>query len=73
MKNADMPAIGPARLAGEDRFACAPGLTKRELIAAMAMQGLVASGKAWDGPMGWIGEEAVRIADALLDTLEKTV
>ena len=35
MKNGDMPAIGHAGRIDEDGFACAPGLTKRELFAAM--------------------------------------
>lgn len=56
----------------EGRMNAPSGLTKRELFAAMAMQGLLASGKAWNGPMGWIGEESVRVADSLLETLEKT-
>ncbi len=72
MKNGDMPATGHAGRIDENGFAHAPGLTKRELIAAMAMQGILASGKAWSGPMGWIGEESVRLTDSLLGTLEKT-
>lgn len=71
LKNADMPATGHAGLAGEDRFACAPGLTKRELIAAMAMQGLLAGG--WDhaGVPREGAETAVAYADHLLDTMER--
>lgn len=49
------------------------GLTKRELFAAMAMQGLVAS-EAWSDHMNHldIARWAVSNADALVETLEKT-
>jgi hypothetical protein len=46
------------------------GLTKRELFAAMAMQGFCANVKAstqWDGETR--AQKAVRQADALLDAL----
>ena len=51
------------------------GLTKREMFAAMAMQGIISAG--WDSGdvrahEGWrneLGREAVRYADALLEVL----
>jgi len=47
------------------------GLTKRELFAAMAMQGMIAAGydKDMRGYAGWreeLGKEAFRFADALI-------
>lgn len=53
------------------------GLTKRELFAAMAMQGLVTATfnykREWTGQMtpAWIAEEAVNVADALIQELDK--
>lgn len=41
MKNGDMPATGHAGRIDENGFAHAPGLTKRETFAAMAMQGML--------------------------------
>lgn len=72
LKNADMPAIGHAGLAGEDRFACAPGLTKRELIAAMAMQGIRATMTNSHANYADVARGAVAQADALLAALERT-
>lgn len=49
------------------------GLTKRELIAAMAMQGLVSSitmGRS--DVMNFICETSVQYADALIAELERT-
>lgn len=48
------------------------GLTKRELFAAMAMQGLLASNAAW-GPdeLPVHARIAAQLADALLAELEK--
>lgn len=53
------------------------GLTKRELFAAMAMQGLASNGDAMQamakkGILEWdIVADAVRMADSLLAELEK--
>lgn len=44
------------------------GLTKRELFAAMAMQGLMARPN-W--PFDGIAGEAIFVADALIDALNK--
>ena len=53
-------------LFGED-FYVAGGLTKRELIAAMAMQGLLAGHPIYD-PNG-VARTAVAYADALIERL----
>jgi hypothetical protein len=45
------------------------GLTKRELFAAMAMQGLCAT---WDGHNYGLAERSVQLADALLAALKET-
>ena len=58
MKNGDKLAVA----AGPDTVG---GLTKRELFAAMAMQGLLASG---DYDLKGL-RDAVRCADALLEAL----
>ena len=52
---------------GTDRFVCEWGLTKRELIAAMAMQGLLAGHPIYD-PSG-VARTAVAYADALMERL----
>ena len=49
--------------------AAANGITKRELFAAMAMQGLLAS--SVDGLWPAFAESAVRAADALLAELSR--
>jgi hypothetical protein len=46
------------------------GLTKRELFAAMAMQGILA-GDDGASPAKYVAEEAVKQADALLTGLAK--
>lgn len=45
------------------------GLTKREYFAAMAMQGICSTGNYANGKDN--AEYAVRVADALLEELEK--
>lgn len=48
-----------------------PGLTKRELFAALAMQGVLsAAGETRLSPF-WVANEAVQCADALLKELAK--
>lgn len=91
MKNADMPAMPAGKITvpapnGGDPFGNytkeAIGLTKRELIAAMAMQGLLSSmnveqlGQAMRSgvgadPMEIVSKAAVNYADALLAELEE--
>lgn len=65
MKNGNLNAF-PVVLNNEIH---SDGLTKRELIAAMAMQGALAS---TEFQTHRIAEEAVRQADELLAELEKT-
>lgn len=50
------------------------GLSKRELIAAMAMQGMLASETEASnyGHIGFLAESAVKRADALLEALAKS-
>ena len=71
MKNADMPAM-PLPLGTETTEGC-QGLTKREMMAMHAMQGILASGNADDfvvgDEVGFAGF-AVSCADALLAELE---
>lgn len=45
------------------------GLTKRELIAAMAMQGIIADGNSFTSPDS-IADQAILFADELLKQLE---
>ncbi len=63
MSKADEPAFPFKRVNGPDDF----GLTKREYFAAMAMQGMLANGKAFS----WLATEAVDHADALMAALER--
>lgn len=48
------------------------GLTKRELFAAMAMQGLLMNHSIWDEDAATIAKWATEQSDALLDQLERT-
>lgn len=77
MKNGSEPSMPIAHQAidANDEFfkPGAKGLTKRELIAAMAIQG-VAGDAAFTGcetTIKQIAKSAVRVADALLDELSK--
>ena len=73
MKNADMPAM-PIELSGFGLYAPEAhyGLTKREMFAMAAMQGILASltDDADISPEG-LARSAVRNADALLAELER--
>jgi hypothetical protein len=53
---------------GTDRFVCEWGLTKRELIAAMAMQGMLSNPNVRLKP-NTISKWAVNHADALIERL----
>lgn len=56
----------------DDNFAPEYGLTKREYFAAMAMQGVMASGNVGKGnTLEEVVEDAVKLADALLKELVK--
>lgn len=70
MKNGDQPAI-PNALAvrTNDGYMSTSGLTKRELFAAMAMQGLMANGEMLSHERA---AYAVEHADDLLAALEKS-
>ena len=78
MKNADMPAM-PVSITDNQEVQApyyahsASGITKREMIAMHAMQGILASGNADDfvvgDEVGFAGF-AVSCADALLAELE---
>ena len=47
------------------------GLTKREYFAAMAMQGALANKSAHERTIEMITESAVKLADALIEELNK--
>ena len=53
---------------GTNRFVCEWGLTKRELIAAMAMQGLLADSSS-NQSVEVIASTSIRAADALIERL----
>jgi hypothetical protein len=70
--NGGFPAY-PGQPRGQDGSPCAsyePGLTKRELFAAMAMQGLLADPDI-NSPNDLLARCAVGYADALLKELAK--
>lgn len=87
MKNSDMPAMptvyGDMAENGEREIFCDQlGLTKREMFAMHAMQGMLASNfasdfaseindESYDMPNG-LANNAVRYADALLAQLEES-
>ena len=48
------------------------GLTKREYFAAMAMQGALANKSAHEKTMEMITKSAVKLADILIEELNKT-
>jgi hypothetical protein len=78
IKNADMPAMPSGNVDTEhkkeyeedERFVQSNGLTKREHIAAMAMQGLIAADGTKSTSIDSIVDTSVRHADALLIRLE---
>ncbi len=77
MKNGDMPAM-PGKFSEDvggnvPVWHVASGLTKRELFAAMAMQGLLASPVYGPDPISFpeTAPLAVAYADALIAELEK--
>ena len=73
MKNGDLPAM-PIELNGFGQFAPEAyiGLTKREMFAMAAMQGLIASDTCGTLHEPRRAELAVKQADALLAELERT-
>ena len=82
MKNSDMPAMPQS--ATKDGYACnygensdtqvPTGLTKREMFAMHAMQGITSNEFGNYTGVNWakdIADESVKLADALLAELEK--
>jgi hypothetical protein len=71
IKNADMPAMPAESISntGQPYYTAIPsnGLTKREHIAAMAMQGLISAGHSHEGGCSL----AVLWANELINNLEK--
>ncbi|RZZ85669.1 hypothetical protein [Pseudoxanthomonas winnipegensis] len=80
MKNGDMPAnpvdgvkvIGLGMKGEHIEIQLGLGLSKRELFAAMAMQGYCSVHEGWDQPTHEVARCSVAIADALLAELEKS-
>ena len=76
MKNSDMPAM-PCQPLGQDgmpSWEMTYGLTKREMFAMAAMQGLIASGATYVGSTinrNSLAQDAIDMADALLEKLEQ--
>ena len=74
IKNGDLPAMPVEHMDYmhvKDKPYC-NGLTKREYFAALAMQGLVASGVDWTlFDHRDVSEQAVIIADKMLAELER--
>lgn len=75
MKNADMPAMPnsnpdtyPVPVCSEWAY----GLTKREMFAMHAMQGLLSNSTEWAWVHYELSRKAVDIADVLLAQLEET-
>ena len=78
MNNADMPAMPMDVERADYAQQCRPfrGLTKREYIAAMAMQGMLSDLTAseqegYDVSRECVASHALAMADALLKELEK--
>ena len=57
----------PVKYLPGEEFCTAGGLTKRELIAAMAMQGLISD--PGSGAYATVADVAVKYADALIERL----
>lgn len=73
IENGDLPA-SPTTMEGANGSTINTfGLTKREIFAMAAMQGLVSNPNIIDNKNGqeWISDEAVKYADALLTQLSK--
>ena len=77
MKNGDTPAMPfeevRSRFQGSpDKWANHVGLTKREMMAMAAMQGLVANSSGGYSDYKYMAQDAVTAADTLLAELERT-
>ena len=56
----------------DDNIYKSNGLTKREYFAALAMQGALANKSAHERTIEMITESSVKLADALIEELNKT-
>ena len=76
IKNGDMPAMPVYQYdqVGDvvSSEILSNGLTKREMMAMAAMQGLVANSNGGYSDYKYMAEDAVRIADTLIAELERT-
>lgn len=75
MKNADAPAM-PIELNGFGQYAPTAfgGLTKREMFAMYAMQGLLSANATYNGKTNdrsALAKDAIAFANALLEELSK--
>lgn len=75
MNNADQPIYpfegyvkNEDSLLGEERVMCI-GVTKREMFAAMAMQGFLSAGRHHEDTLSHFAQVSVNMADALLSAL----
>lgn len=59
------------RAEGEGRVEGTPGLTKREFIAALAMQGMIAGSQGLQITTEQFAEQSLKLADALIAELNK--
>lgn len=76
MKNADLPAnpfqeVKSITGGMITKFDNHKGITKREMFAMAAMQGLASESGRYNSP-GDMAHDAVKLADALLAELERT-
>ena len=73
MKNADMPAM-PVELSGFGTYEpiAYTGLTKREMMAMHALQGLLAAPDLNTVEPNAVAGTAIAYADALLEELDRT-
>lgn len=68
MNNGDKAAFNAVGQVNPDYFVCEPGLSKRELFAAMLPQGILSNEYY---PFDGVVVEAVKRADQLIAELEK--
>lgn len=78
MTNGNDPAFPKVPITQEDRGISWPGLTKREWLAGMAMQGILANSKyategtKLNGRILGVDEASLQLADALLAALRSS-
>ena len=75
MNNGDMPAMPQDYVLWCEGIVKCPtegiGLTKREMFAMHAMQGLLSNGDRWLGDENNCSQTAIKFADALLSQLQE--